>query len=246
MLETLKPVARTSISENIVEQITTLISRGALKPGERIPSEKELCRQFGVGRTSVREALRSLCVMGLLQTHAGDGTFVAQSTARCLERSLQLGLLLDRKMVEELVETRTMLESQTAALAAARAGAEDVEAMERNLRGMAESLRDPERYLEFDLRFHLAVARASQNSILASLLGTIRGYLQEWIKQTLTAPTRHRSAERASLSVAEHEKVLAAIRRRKPDQARRAMAAHIRSSSADLPLPRRGQAKDGG
>ena len=72
MIDGLKPAQRTSLSDDIVEQLTGLIARDVLKPGERIPSEKQLCQQFGVGRTSVREALKSLSVIGILESHAGD------------------------------------------------------------------------------------------------------------------------------------------------------------------------------
>src|SRR5436305_11276911 len=99
-------VPRVSLSDHIVEQIAELISRGALKPGDRIPSEMQLCEKFGVGRTSVREALRSLSVMGVLESQMGDGTFVATDATRFLERSYHWGLLLNPRVVDDLMETR--------------------------------------------------------------------------------------------------------------------------------------------
>src|SRR5690348_11479615 len=108
-----KRVPRASLSDHIVKQMADLISRGALKAGARIPSEKQLCHQFGVGRTSVREALRSLSAMGVLETRMGEGTFVAGDAGCALERSFQWGLLMNPKTVEDLVETRLMLESHT-------------------------------------------------------------------------------------------------------------------------------------
>src|SRR5579864_3402644 len=107
-------VQRVSLSDHIVEQIAELISRGALKPGDRIPTEKQLCEKFGVGRTSVREALRSLTVMGVLESQMGEGTFVTTDAGRFLERSFHWGLLLNPKLVEDLTETRLMLESHNA------------------------------------------------------------------------------------------------------------------------------------
>src|SRR4029453_9481397 len=85
-------VPRLSLSDHIVEQIAEFISRGTLKPGDRMPSEKQLCERFGVGRTSVREALRSLAGMGVLESHAGDGTFVTRDSTRQLERVFQWDL----------------------------------------------------------------------------------------------------------------------------------------------------------
>ncbi|MBI3681611.1 MAG: FadR family transcriptional regulator [Acidobacteria bacterium] len=229
MLAVLKPVQRISLSDGIVEQITGLIARGVLKPGDRIPSEKQLCQQFGVGRTSVREALRSLTVMGILESHAGDGTFVSASRDRYLERAFQWGLLLDRKMVEDLVETRLMLESQTAFLAASKATVADLKRIAEAVQGMEKHVADPERYLEFDLQFHQGIARATQNSILHSLLSTTRGYLQAWIRETLAGSSR-----RPRLSIKEHKRILEALTHRDSARARDAMSEHILSSSRDL------------
>jgi GntR family transcriptional repressor for pyruvate dehydrogenase complex len=225
-------VPRLSLSDHIVEQIAELIARGALKPGDRIPSEKQLCEKFGVGRTSVREALRSLSVMGVLESRMGDGTFVASDVSRFLERSFQWGLLLNPKVVDDLIETRLMLESHNAHLAAAKAGPDDLARMDEAVRQMEAAVDDPEQYLEHDLQFHLAIAQATQNSILQNLLSTTRGYLQAWIRETLARPDM--SEKRARLSIAEHRRILRALRNKDAEAARQAMAAHILSSSADL------------
>jgi GntR family transcriptional repressor for pyruvate dehydrogenase complex len=234
MISQLKPVQRKSLSDGIVEQLTSLIARRVLKPGQRIPSEKQFCERFGVGRTSVREALRSLTTMGILESHAGDGTFVSAKLDRYLERAFQWGLLLDRKGVENLVETRLMLESQTASLAARRATATDLAAIEEAIRGMEEAVSDPKRYLEHDLRFHLHIAQATQNSILENLLGTIRGYLQSWVEQALLASPPESPEARATLSIVQHKKILSALKNRRANDACRAMREHILSSSAGL------------
>ena len=234
MIDSLKPVSRLSLSDEIVEQIIGLISRGILRPGERMPSEKQLCQQFAVSRTSVREALRSLSVMGILQPHAGEGTYVSEDNSRYLERTLGWSLLLDRKLVDDLIETRLTLESETAFLAAQRAGNDDLLEIAAAIEGMENSAEQPENYLGFDVRFHLAIARASQNSILSQLLGMIRGYLQTWIKETLSATPAHDSELRANKSIAEHREVQAALKSGNAERARQAMKDHILSSSADL------------
>ena len=233
-MKEMKHDTRTSVSDGIVEQVVDLISRDVLKPGDRLPSERELCKRLGVGRSSLREALRSLAVMGIIDGRVGDGTFVSDSNKRYLEKTLQWGLLLDRKRVQDLIETRLMLESQTAFLAAQRVTPENIEAIEETLRGMEASIGEPEKYLEFDLQFHLTIARATQNSILYSLLSMIRGYLQEWIKGSLTEPSTTQTETRAKLSLQEHQKILDALRKGEADQAQQAMMAHILSSSVDL------------
>jgi len=233
-VDAMRPVNRNSLSDEIVEQIIDLISRGVLKPGERLPSEKELCLRFGVGRTTIREALRSMAVMGILDGRVGEGTFVSADSRKYLEKSLQWGLLIDRKSVNDLVETRLMLESQTAYAAAARATEENLQEIEEALEGMRRSLDRPEEYLEHDLRFHLAIARATQNQILYNLLSMTRGYLQTWISESLSKPSTRKMRTRAESSVREHQKILQALRKRKPELARQAMTEHILSSSLDF------------
>ena len=197
-----------------------------------MPSERDLCKRFGVGRTSVREALRSLTAMGIVDGRVGDGTFVADNR-RHLERTVRWGMLLDGSDVESLVETRLMLESNTALWAASRAQDENLVAIETHMEGMRGSAGDADRFLEFDIGFHLEIANATQNPILARLVSTTRGYLQEWIRGSLrTAPGG--AVERARLSVSQHEAILAALRSRQPEGARQAMEAHILSSSQDL------------
>ena len=230
----MKPIARASLSDKIVEQIIDLISRDVLKPGERLPPERELCKKFGVGRTSLREALRSLAVMGILDGRVGEGTFISTNNKKYLEKTLQWGLLLDRKKVPDLIETRLMLESQTAFLAARRATKDDLVEIDETLQGMEETLGQPEQYLEFDLRFHLLIARATQNTILYSMLSTTRSYLQEWIKSSLARPAGQGGNARAIRSLQEHEQIVAALHNGAEEEAREAMAGHILSSSVDM------------
>ncbi|MBM3725259.1 MAG: FadR family transcriptional regulator [Acidobacteria bacterium] len=227
----LKPVPRSSLSDGIVRQILMLIDSGTLRPGDRMPAEKQLCVQFGVGRTSVREALKSLAVMGLVEARAGDGTFVLDGGGRHPQRVFQWGLLLDPKVTADLIETRVMLESGNASLAAEKASPADIARMTAALKGMKAAVADPAAYLEQDLLFHEAVAQATHNSILRSLLSTTRAYLQEWIARTLAQGP---APERARKSIAEHGRILRAIAARDPGKAWQAMAAHILSSSRDL------------
>ncbi len=232
--EQMKPVTRTSLSDEIVAQIIDLISRDVLKPGDRLPPERALCKQFGVGRTSLREALRSLAVMGILEGRIGEGTFVSNNSSKYLEKSLQWGLLLDIKKVQDLIETRLMLESQTAFLAAQRATKENLREIEQTIHGIEASLDQPEKFLDSDLQFHLTIARATQNSILYNLLSMIRSYLQQWIKNSLEEPSTHTVEARAQMSLDEHKKILHSLQKGDAQGAQQAMNEHILSSSVDL------------
>ena len=233
-VEELRPVNRRSLSDEIVEQIIELISRDVLKPGERLPGERDLCKKFGVGRTSLREALRSLSVMGILEGRVGEGTFVANNSNQYLEKTVQWSLLLDPKRVQDLVETRLMLESQNAGLAAQRRTKENLSMVERNLESMEDLVEEPDRFLECDLEFHLLIAQATQNTILYSLLSMTRGYLHEWVKGTLGLPIRE-VVKRTKLSLQQHKTIFQAIRSGDAERAQHAMKVHILSSSADLP-----------
>ncbi|MCS7025482.1 MAG: FadR family transcriptional regulator [Bryobacteraceae bacterium] len=230
MIDGIKPLARRSLTDEIVDQLTSLIARGVLKPGTRMPSEKVLSEQFGVGRTSVREALRSLAAMGLIESQAGEGHFVSANVAAAVDRALQVGILLGGIRIEELIEARLLLEPEAAALAARRATDEQLAAIERQQNSMEQAGSDYGRYLEADLQFHLTIAAASQNSILANLLASIRGHLQSWIRQALSQGKR----KRAESSLIEHRRILEAIRRKKERAARQAMSHHILSSSEEI------------
>lgn len=231
LADRLRPVARTSLSEEIMAQIMDLIGHGVLRPGDRLPPERELCKRFGVGRSSLREALRSLSAMGVVEGRVGEGTFV-NDNQQLVQKALQWGMLLDRKVVGDLIETRLMLESETAFWAALRAQREDLRSVEEALAQMEEAFDDASLFLEADLRFHMAVARATQNTLLASLLEATRGYLQEWIKRSLAGEESER--DRARLSHEQHVKIVVALCRGDGDAARAAMVDHVLSSSQDL------------
>ena len=241
-----RPVSRESLSDKIIEQITDLIARDVLKPGDRLPSERDLCKRFGVGRTSLREALRSLSVMGILDGRVGEGTFVSSDRSRHLDRMLSWGILLGPKTAQDLMETRLMLETRTAELAAKRATDVDLSEIDQSLERLQATIDalDDSRdgFLEEDLRFHLLVARATQNTILHSLLGTTRSYLQEWIRKSL-AGTASEILARARLSLTQHQTIAAALHTRDSGAARAAMSAHILSSAHDLQAGIQGSAK---
>jgi GntR family transcriptional regulator, transcriptional repressor for pyruvate dehydrogenase complex len=230
----IQPIRKKAISDEIVDQLVDLIGRNELKPGERLPPERELCRQFGVGRTTLREALRSLATLGIVEGRVGEGTFISENSSRHLEKSLQWGLLLDEKGIDDLIETRLMLECQTAASAAERVSAVDLEAIRTSVQQLENALTHQDRFLEADLAFHLAIAQSSKNAILSNLISLTRNYLQQWIVQSLDDPTLPDGERRARLSLEEHRAILSAIESKDAAKARERMRVHIVSSSEDL------------
>ena len=127
-----------------------------------------------------------------------------------------------------------MLETRNAFLAARRATEDDFLELERTILGIEASLDQPAEFLEFDVRFHMAVARATQNSILCNLLAMIRNYLQQWIGASLEEPATHTVEARARMSLDEHGKILRALRDGDAEAGQQAMEDHILSSSVDL------------
>ena len=229
----LKPVRRTSLSSEIVDQIIDLISRNELNPGEQLPSERELCKIFGVGRTSIREAIRSLTTMGVLDGRVGRGTFVCDNS-EYLERTLKWGMLLDQNAIRDLAETRLVLECETARLAATRAQASELNAVEIAYREMERNAGDTDQFLQADLQFHLLIGQATHNSILNRLLGMTRTSLQEWIGAALRKPSPEETRKRVSLTLRQHGEILEALKERSAHCAAEAMREHIVSSIADV------------
>jgi DNA-binding FadR family transcriptional regulator len=136
-------------------------------PGHRLPTEAELCRAFGVSRTSVRAAIQRLAERGYLSVEVGRGTFVRQPDPHRLSEQLGVLVKLDRDSYWSITEARRVVETEIAGLAAARRTLQGLETMRAALAGMDEAMKDPGRYAENDERFHLAIAWAADNEVLA-------------------------------------------------------------------------------
>lgn len=220
----LKPVNKKSISDHIVHQIITLISTGELKAGQRLPSERELCVRFGAGRSSLREALRCLSIMGVLTARVGEGTSVAMDGNKFLETVLHWRMSTERHDIEDLMEVRIALEGVSCAAAARKSDESDLRKLQELVMKMENSVDNPKRFAELDLEFHLALARASKNKLLFDLITLIRGQLERGVARVLRTP------HAVPLSVKEHRAVLEAIIQRKPERARAAVQAHLNAA----------------
>jgi GntR family transcriptional regulator, transcriptional repressor for pyruvate dehydrogenase complex len=217
----IRPVNKVSISEEIVQQIIELISSGHLKPGQRLPSERDLCKNFGASRSSLREALRCLSIVGVLNARVGEGTTVAANGEKFLERIVGWRMLTEKNDIENLMEVRIGLEGAAAA-SVARDGTEaDIAEIEEILAKMKGSLNDQKRFAGFDLDFHTALAKASGNPMLLDLISLIRNQLARGVHRVLATP------HAVPRSFNEHIEIVQAIKRRDRDGARRAMQVHL-------------------
>ncbi|GHE06959.1 FadR/GntR family transcriptional regulator [Klenkia taihuensis] len=211
-----------ALTDSAITSIKDMILGGQLRAGERLPPEKALAERLGLSRNSLREAVKSLSVMGVLDVRRGDGTYVTSLEPRLLlEAAGFVAELHDDRSLLEIFEVRRVLEAHSAACAARRATTSVVEGLAAELDSVAEDA-DVETLVEHDLRFHRAVADAAGNGYLSGLLDTLS-------PATVRARTWRGLGETGAVArtLAEHRSILEALRRGDPDVARAAMTLHI-------------------
>ncbi len=224
----LEPIKRTRLYEGVVAQFLALIKDGSLKPGDRLPTERDLSGRFNVSRASIREALRSLESMGYLESRVGvnGGTFIKEVTLDSIIGPFTR--LLDgyrkQEFILELVEVRIILESATAKLAARRQEEKDIRNIQASLDLMEEEIRQGSIGLSGDNRFHVAVAEASHNEVLVKIANMLEDLLDDSRKTTLEVPGIPEE------SLDDHYKILNAIRKRNEKEAVAMMKAHLRKA----------------
>ena len=217
----LAPIKSTRIYEEIVRQVKAMIAEGRLKGGDRLPPERDLAEKFVVSRTSVREALRALESLGLVEIRPGEGTFVRQMSIESLVEPLALLMLSQREAIGELFEARRLLEPSLAALAAERATPEEMQEMERILEEQAKEIAAGRTGLAQDAQFHAAIGAAAHNRAITRIAHAIMDLLTQSREESLNTPGR------PTRSHEDHRRVLAAIGRRDAEGARKAMQDHI-------------------
>jgi GntR family transcriptional repressor for pyruvate dehydrogenase complex len=215
------PMRRSTLSEDIADRLIASILSGKYKFGDKLPPERDLARYLAVGRPTVREAIRRLAVIGLLEVRPGEGTFVVNHHADFVAKAFGWAVLLDPRTAQEVVETRIAIEAEIAGLAASRATAEELGTLKELLEKMRRYRGDPKRFSEADLDFHMTLARATQNTTLIRLLEAIRSLLAQWITRALSHP------EAFDIALEQHESVLSALERQDEAEARSAMRSHL-------------------
>jgi GntR family transcriptional repressor for pyruvate dehydrogenase complex len=218
------PIQKSSISDDIVQQIMKQISTRELEPGMRLPSERDLCKQFNASRSSLREALRCLSIMGVLTARVGEGTSIAANGSKFLETVMQWRFITEKYDIENLMELRIALEGLAAASSAERATDEDVKTLDDLVDRMGKSVQQAKKFGKLDLEFHLALARASKNQIVVDLVSMIRGQLTRTLSTVLTLQHAR------PLSVSEHATIVKAIKRHDADGARKAIQNHLNAA----------------
>jgi GntR family transcriptional repressor for pyruvate dehydrogenase complex len=205
----------------VVEHVRRLIESGGLRPGDRLPGERDLALELGLSRPSVRSGLEALESMGVVVSRRGAGTFIADGPPDLGTEPLSLLASLHHFTPGEMFEARLQLEVGIAGLAARNAGPEHLAAMAEETTEMFASLEDPSAFLRHDVRFHRAVAAGCGNRVLAALMEMVAAQFYELRKETV----EHARDLRDSAEM--HRRIFRAIRARDADGARLAMAEHL-------------------
>ena len=213
-------IRRNKVYEEVAKQIERLILR-KLKPGDKLPSERELAELLQVSRSSIRDAIRGLELVGLVEPRQGAGTIVRERSADSAANPFANALKRRQNLVTELLDFRKMLEPPLAARAATHASADEISEMEEILQRQEKTQKQGEPAIAEDAEFHYSIALASGNSVVLKVIDTLMDLLRDTREQSLQVEGR------AEKSLAGHRRILSAIKRRDAEAAKAAMRRHI-------------------
>jgi GntR family transcriptional regulator, transcriptional repressor for pyruvate dehydrogenase complex len=221
-----KPVRKKSVPEAIIQELRSLIDAGHLVPGSKLPGERELAQMMNVSRPSLREALRVLNLLGIIENRPGSGTFLASSSDQWPIEPFSILFLLKKSTLFEIFDARKILEGGVAGLAANHRTDDDLKALEAALENMRLHLGNPEKYTKYELEFHRTVIEAAENRVIADLMEKLYRLLKE---------TRARIYQKFSYKIRayreqdykNHETIYHAIKTGDAQRAAKAMADHL-------------------
>lgn len=225
---TFTPAARTTLAASVLDQLLDQMRRGTLKPGDRLPPERTLMEQFSVGRSTVREALQSLARMNLIESRPGAGTVVKTADLHTYLRPDIFAVLLASGAASELLEAREVIEVAIVDLAAQRATAEDLLAIEAILDRATVAFAQNEPTTELSIAFHMQLAEAAHNGIVSTFMHSIYELLRVRSRRALERPSFLR------WEIDSHRELYALIKAHDSVAARQAMRDHLRHSAEEL------------
>ncbi len=216
-------IERRRLTDQIIDQIISMIEQKKLLPGDKLPPEPILMEQFGVGRSSVREAIGALSLVGLLTVRPGHGTQVSVSSEESLVQPPRWGMMMGREKVHELVEARITIEQAMAGMAAERATDENIAEIKFHLNQMKAAKKSGRKAIQADLSFHNALAKASHNSVLRRFHAELRQPLRNWMEQKASLIGGY------DMVIEQHNAILNAIEVHDVERARSALHDHLDS-----------------
>ncbi len=215
------PVVRTKLTTTVFEQLVSFVVREDWKPGDRIPPERELCQQLGIARTSLREALKAMELVGMVDSRIGDGTFVCPRSEFLSRPLLWAFTGTDHDELQEIMEARTIIEENLAGLAAERGTPEQIREIGDAVQQMRDAIARGDSIISADMAFHLAVSGAAQNGVLRNAVQLLRNLMRQWILYKLMIP------DVPEIVLKRHTSIYKAIAAHKPNAARSAMRLHL-------------------
>jgi GntR family transcriptional repressor for pyruvate dehydrogenase complex len=215
-------IQKRRLTDQIVETLVSMIAGGTFKPGDKLPPESELMKQFEVGRSSIREAVGALSLIGLLSVNHGRGTRVTISLNEALSKSLGWVIsTMGREKVRELVEARIELEQTIVRLAVDRGTEEDLAEIRYHHEQLQTAKRGSKKLAQADLAFHTALAKASHNDILIRVISELRQPMRRWMEQKASVDWGYDKV------LEQHEAILEAIEARDAQKAQAALREHL-------------------
>jgi len=220
-------LAKDDVTARLIGVFKKLISEGALTPGGRLPAERDLAEKFGVSRSSLRQALKVLEIMGVISQRVGDGTYLNAGAPSILNEPMEFLILLDGISFHELMEARLIVEPELAARAASRATAEDVSELNAVHVNMERSQADSARFVEQDLQFHQTLFRISGNRVCNMMFTVVHQSVRKLMALTATLVDPEHT-------LALHRRIITAIRKGNPEEARQRMIEHLEDATGLL------------
>ena len=221
-------VEKNTVWEQIAAKLLAMLKEKQLRPGDKLPPERELAAMMQVSRPSLREALRALSMMNVLEIRQGAGTFVSSLEPELLVEHLDFVLSLDDSTFVKLFEARKILEVGIVALAAARISEEELAELEAGLTRSQETRDDPISFLQADVELHKNITQAAQNPILSRIIDSI---------SKLSFASRRRTVEISGIreqTIEDHRAIVAALRAHDPEGAQQAMLRHLNNVEQKL------------
>lgn len=215
-------ISKDGIAQQVIDQILLRIRSGELRAGQKLSSERDLSREFGVGRPSLREALRALALLGALEIRQGEGVFVSELTPERLLEPLNFYLSLNDDSMEQLFEARIVIEAGMAGIAARTLDKEELKVLERCVEEGEAKLGDAQAFLELDVLFHQTIVRAARNPFLEKVAVAMHSLTMRTRSLTAALPEIRQQAHR------DHEAIFRALLYRDGDGASKTVASHLR------------------
>lgn len=218
------PIKNTKVYEQVIDQIKNMIVDGTLKKGDKLPSERELVQELQVSRTSIREALRALEIIGLVECRQGEGNFIRQSFESSLFEPLSIMFMLQESSMEEVLDLRKIIEVETAASAARQISDEEIENLSQLINKLKDTY-DEEMGVQIDKEFHYKIAKASKNYLILNILITVSSLIDNFIKDARSKILEEEKNK--SALIAQHENIFLGLLHHDPKEAADAMRHHL-------------------